>query len=343
MMVDKEMKMVEKIFRSFGFAIIFLYLLIIIAQPLSANSSQSSGNSYIINVNLNQDIQEIINSAPINATIISQPGVYSQSFQISKPLILKGSGKNNTFLNIETKPNNPAITISSAYVTFSDFTLINSASGLYSTALRVDSPHVIISNCRFQDTPIGIAVWNDRIQITSSSFINCSDEGILLISTSISSSENNLIYNCVFTNNCDGIELQHSSYNIISYCVFKENYHAGIDAICDNNNNNTITNCSFLNNSNFDIYFSSSKHNKISECYIENKQKSILFTPSVETNTISIKSLASETKESISEENTFTEDLSNRISHLFQSLLSQRYKFIQNLIDEIKQIIQKYK
>jgi parallel beta-helix repeat protein len=336
--------MVEKINQSIRYTIIFLYLLIAISQPLSAYSSQSSSNSHIITINQYQDIQEIINSAPINATIVFEPGVYYEPFQITKPLILKGLGKNNTFLNIETKPNNPAITITSPYVTLSNFTIINTASGLYTTAVRIDSPHVIISNSQFQDTPIGIAVWSNYVQIRNSSFINCADEGILLISTSISSSNNNLIYSCVFTENCDGIELQHSSSNIISYCVFKENFHAGIDAICDNNNNNTITNCSFLNNTNFDIYFSSSKHNKVLECDIENKENSIIFTPSIETNSISVKSVLTETIVTESIESIFTEEnQSNGLYELIQSTLSQGYQFIQNLIDEIRQFIQKYK
>ena len=337
------MKMVKKRNPLLIYTIIFFYLLFINVQPLSAYLSQSPCNTPIIKVNQNQDIQEIINSAPINATIVFQNGVYSQSFQISKPLILKGLGKNNTIFNIKTKPNNPAITISSPYVTFSDLTITNFASGLYSTALRVDSSYVCISNCQFKDTPIGVAVWNGYTQITNSSFNNCSDEGLLLISTSISTSKNNVIYNCVFTNNCDGIELQHSSNNYISNCVFNNNYHAGIDAICDNNNNNTIINCSFSNNANFDIYFSSSKYNKISECYIKNEHKTILFTPSIETNIISIKSSSTDIEDSIPEMNLFPEYQSTRISQFIHSILSQRNEFIQNLIEKIRHNIQNSK
>ena len=338
-MVDKKVKLEKKSNRSIIYVIIFFYLIFMNVQPFSATLSHSQSFTSNIKVDQNQDIQEIINSAPINATLILQHGVYAQSFQITKPLIIKGMGKNNTFFDISTKPNNPAITISSPYVSISNISISNSASGLYTTALRIDSSHVRISNCQFRDTPIGIAVWNNYVQIDNSSFINCSDEGVLLLSTSISTSENNLIQNCVFTRNCDGIELQHSSYNTISDCMFKNNYHAGIDAICDNNNNNSITNCSFFNNGNFDIYFSSSKHNKISECYIENFQKKILFTPSNGTNTISIKSLTSKIDETKSEENLKTEYQSNRISQFIQSIISQRYELIQNLLEDIKNYI----
>ncbi len=341
-MVNGYMKMVEKKYRLIIYTLIFLYLVFNTILPLSAsNLSDSHYNTDIIMINQNQDIQEILNSAPINATIVFQTGVYSQSFQITKPLIIRGMGKNNTFFDIKTKPNNPAITISSPFVTFSDICITNSASGLYTTALRVDASHVLISNCLFQHTPIGIAVWNNNTQIINSSFYNCSDEGILLISTSISNAENNFIYNCVFSSNCDGIELQHSSHNTISSCVFKENYHAGVDAICDNNNNNIITNCTFLNNRNFDIYFSSSKYNIISECQIENEQKTVVFNPSFESNKISIKSLLPQMEETSSELNIKSEDHPYKISQLIHSICSQRYEFMRNLLEEIIQIVQK--
>lgn len=261
--------------------------LLIGSSSVLASSKHDLVSTRVISVNPEHDIQRTIDDAEEYSTILFHPGTYNQSFIVSKPLRLQGSNPENTVMLLRTKPNNPGIIISSPYVSFSNFTVTNTANGLYTTAMRINSAHVQIKNCHFKDTPIGIAVWNDHTSILNSTFTNCSDEGILLVSTSISSSHHNRIDGCFFLNNTDGIELQKSSNNLIINSTFIGNSHAGIDAIRSNNNNNRIINCTFLNNSAFDIYFASSHNNIIKDStFKNNKEEFIIFTASSSNNYI---------------------------------------------------------
>jgi len=70
--------------------------------------------------------------------------------------------------------------------------------------------------------------------------------------------------------NCDGIELQYASTNLITGCRFEKNTHAGIDAIQADNNHNTIKDCVFTDNDAFGIYLSRSHHTLISDCCFSN-------------------------------------------------------------------------
>ena len=333
------MKMVEWNDQIIIRVISVFFLIILFSQPLVAVSNLKQDTSSLIIITPNQNIQNVINSAPVNATIVFQKGIYTQSFRIFKPLTLIGSGRNETIFSVETKPNNPAITISSSFVSLSNFTLTNTASGLYSTGIRIDSTKVQVSNCLIQDTAIGIAVWNDQVKITKSTFTNCSDEGILLITTSISTSNNNEISDCVFIENCDGIELQRSSNNVISYCIFKGNTHAGIDAICDNNNNNTVSQCTFSNNNAYDIYFSSSEYNRIAQCNLENPDQ-VVFSPTSSTNIITINFSAS-SDQYVDQVSYQMKDQSVSKIQIIESFLSKSYDILKTIIEELTSKINK--
>jgi parallel beta-helix repeat protein len=139
---------------------------------------------------------------------------------------------------------------------------------LYSTGIKITSSNNIIDNCIFQNTPIGIAIFSSNNTISNTTFKNCSDEGILLVTTEIMKCYYNIIENCTFYNNCDAIELQKSSYNIIQNCKITDNTHSGIDAIKQDNNHNIINNCIISNNSVHGIYFSKSINNSINKCQI---------------------------------------------------------------------------
>lgn len=311
-------------------------LFIVSTQSVHAISNKKQDIPHILTIAPNQEIQKCIDSAPINATIIFQNGTYDQPIHIKKPMILVGSKFGNTILKVETKPNNPAIIISSSFATLRNLTITNTAPGLYTSAVRVDSSKVFISNCHIKNTPIGISTWKDQITISNSTFTNCSDEGIALISTSISTSNRNVIKDCIFIRNGDGIELQHSSNNMISHCTFDNSTHAGIDAIRDNNNNNTIYNCTFINNDVFDIYFSSSKYNQISNCDMKKSSNSIVFNPSTSTNTISIQSSIPSNQHNEEINHTLAQEGFSFKQQLVQSLLKGGHDLIITLITNIK-------
>lgn len=135
---------------------------------------------------------------------------------------------------------------------------------IYEAGLKITKDNQVIENKIFYEIPIGIAVWSSGNLIANCTFINCSDEGILLIGS------NNIIENCVFYNCCDGIELQRSSNNTFINCRFLSNSHAGIDAINDNNNNNVFYSCLFYDNP-YGCFFKESKNNEFIDCvFIEN-------------------------------------------------------------------------
>ena len=136
----------------------------------------------------------------------------------------------------------------------------------YEAGISIKIDNQIVENKVFYEIPIGIVVWSSNNHILNCTFINCSDEGIILVGN------NNTIENCVFYKCLDGIELQHSSNNTFINCRFLSNYHAGIDAIKDNNNNNKIYSCLFYDNSPYGCFFSKSKNNEFINCeFIENE------------------------------------------------------------------------
>ena len=136
---------------------------------------------------------------------------------------------------------------------------------IYEAGIEVTEDNQIIENKVFYDIPIGIAVWSSGNIIANCTFINCSDEGILLIGS------NNIIENCVFYKCVDGIELQRSSNNTFINDRFLSNTHAGIDAITDSNNNNAFYSCLFYDNP-YGCFFKESKNNEFIDCaFMDNK------------------------------------------------------------------------
>ncbi|HMA82972.1 MAG TPA: right-handed parallel beta-helix repeat-containing protein [Candidatus Thermoplasmatota archaeon] len=266
---------------------ILIILISVLLNSTETITASTTVESESLIVNSDQNLQEIIDAATSFSTIILRPGIYQEPLIIKKPINLEGKDRSSTFLQIKTDPNNAAITLKSSHIYLSNLTITNQADGLYTTAIRINEPNCTIQHCTIQNNPIGIAVWNSYTQILNSSFYNCSDEGILLISTSISKSTHNQIHHCDFEKNCDGIELQHSSYNSIKHCIFKNNTHSGIDAICDNNDYNVISNCTIINNTVHGIYFSSSQQNMIKNCYFSNNsEENIVFTHNSKKNSV---------------------------------------------------------
>ena len=211
-------------------------------------------------------IQDAINHAQPNSTIQLPAGTYTEILTINKPLHLKGEGTSRTLLSPTSANNGYAIRIIAEGVTLSDLDITNQGSGLYTTGVKISASNTTIQNCTFHDTPIGIAIWNSENTISGCEFRGCDDEGIVLLGTSTSECNNNTITSCTFYKNCDGIELQYATDNTIQYCTFTQNTHAGIDAIESNNNNNIISHCEFTANQGFGLYLARSSHNTITGC-----------------------------------------------------------------------------
>lgn len=265
--------------------IVILFVSMILLCSMTSLPAETDHN--IIYLTPQDDIQEIIDDAVPYSILSLAPGIYTQELLIHTPLIIKGSSDDTTVFIVETGTNKPALTISAEHTTLQHLTIINTGKGIYTTGVRVTSAYCTITRCHFKDTPVGIALWSSYNTIAYSTFFNCSDEGIVIISSSLFTADNNTIDHCEFIKNCDGIELQQSSYNMIRDCLFDSNTHDGIDAIKSNNDHNKIVNCTIINNQVHGIYFSRSNNNSIQECIIANNTDAdVLFTPDLNDNVV---------------------------------------------------------
>lgn len=210
-------------------------------------------------------IQNAINQAPPGATIQIPCGTYSEILRIDKPLHLKGHHA-QTFLTPTSAENGYGIWITSQGVRLSDLDITNHAPGLYTTAVKISAANTILENCTIHHTPIGVAVWSTHTTITHCQFTGCDDEGIVLLGSHTRPCSNTTISSCLFSENCDGIELQYATHTLITDCRFQSNTHAGIDAITADNTHNTIKDCTFSDNDAFGIYLSRSQQTLITDC-----------------------------------------------------------------------------
>jgi parallel beta-helix repeat protein len=305
-------------------AIMILLQVTLVFLVQSETINQTNDNSLIIvDKNGNGEytsIQEAINHATSGSTIYIKNGEYPEIIQIKKTVWLIGEDKDSTLINPISEENKYAIYVGAPNIKIKNMGVTNGAPGLYSQGIKISSKNTEIDNCKIFNTPVGIAVWTDENKIYNSTFYGCKDEGIALLGSSKNPCNNNIISDCIFYDNCDGIELQHSSYNTILNCKFYDNTHTGIDAIVSDNNENVISDCEIINNRVNGIYLSSSDNNKIIDCNIQdNADGDIVMNKYSENNEI--------IQNEISEEK--TQDIS-KISLMIQNVL-QKFNNFKNL------------
>jgi len=238
---------------------------------------QNDNSTYDIIVDKNNEahyesIQEAINQAMSGSTIYVKIGTYSEIININKKINLIGEDKDKTFINLVSEKNSYAVRITTNGVTLSGFGINNQGPGLYTTGIKISASQTTIDDCNIFDTPVGIAIWSSYNTISNCRFWGCADEGIAFLGSYLSECNNNVVKNCIFYENCDGIELQYSSNNQISNCEFYNNTHAGIDAIGSSNNDNIISNCEIYDNKVFGIYLSRSSGNQITQSLLSNNK-----------------------------------------------------------------------
>ena len=239
-------------------------------------------------------IQEAINNAREGTTIIVNSGIYSEIIEIKKKITLIGENKANTVINPISKENKYAIKLGAPEATIKSLSITNRAPGIYTTGVHISASETEVLNCDIYDMPIGIAIWTSNNNIDNCKFWGCEDEGIALLGSRYSECNNNKITNCIFYDNCDGIELQHSSNNIITDCEFYDNTHTAIDAIASSNNENIISNCEIYNNRVNGIYLSSSSDNQIIDCSLSNNRDGDIITTGDSNNNEIINSIQEE-------------------------------------------------
>ncbi len=257
--------------------IVFLILSSALIINTSAKILKENSKQNLIIVDKTDDsnynsIQEAINDAKIGSTVYVKSGIYEEIIDIRKNINLVGEDRKSTILCPISNKNKYAVRLGAQGIKINNFKITNRAPGLYTTGIKVISSNVEIDACNIYETPVGIAVWSEKATIKNSEFRNCVDEGIAFLGWKGHECNYNKVINCVFLDNCDGVELQYSSYNEIRDCRFINNTHTGIDAIASSNNNNKIINCEIKDNRVNGIYLSSSSDNEIIDCEITNNR-----------------------------------------------------------------------
>jgi len=261
------------IYTLFMVVLFFSLTLISSAEQISQEKKTINNVSEYIIVDQNKtgdynSIQTAVDKAQPGSIIYVKKGEYNEIIDLDKPICLVGEDKESTLINPISKKNKYAICLGAQNVKIKNFTIQNRAPGLYSTAVKVTVSNVEIDNCNIKDTPIGIAIWTSGNIVKNCEIRGCKDEGIAFLGSKYSECNQNQVLNCRFFDNCDGIELQYSSKNVIKDCEFYRNTHTGIDAITSSNDNNKIINCKIKNNRVNGIYLSSSSNNEIIDCEI---------------------------------------------------------------------------
>lgn len=277
------------------------------------------------------NIQNAINEAKEGSIIFIKKGIYTEVIDIDKKLTIIGENKYSTIINPISKDNKYAIKLEVSNITLKNLSITNGGSGLYTSGVRICSSNSRIYNCNFYDNPIGIAIFSNKNIIENCVFWNCKDEGIALIGTNISNCNFNKIMNCTFFNNCDGIELQYSSNNLIENCSIFNNTHTGIDAINKMNNGNIIRNCEINNNKVNGIYFSSSNDNKLISCNISNNKGGNIILSENSSNNILFEIKNNSSNYKINDDNSLLELNENNINDKFISLINTIFNFLPNL------------
>jgi len=264
--------------------------LAVIASASAESISLSSKNMIVVDQAGSGDyttINEALANAPEGATISIKAGEYSEIINIRKKVSLIGEDEEHTIINPISEQNKYAVRLGAPGIIVQKLSITNGAPGLYSCGIRVSAVNTEIRNCRFFDNPVGIAVLTSDNIIADCKFYRCTDEGIVLVGSGSLECNNNRIENCVFYDNCDGIELQYSSNNVITNCEFYDNTHTGIDAIASSNDNNIISNCNIHDNEVHGIYLSSSSGNQIIDCsFSENKDGDVIMNKNSKNNEI---------------------------------------------------------
>lgn len=251
--------------------ILFLISLSYVTNAIKITQDQNTADYIIVDKNSEiyyNSIQKAVDNAKSGSKIYIKNGEYNEIIDVYKPLSLIGEDKKGTLINPISEKNKYAIKLGAPNIVIKNLKIVNRAPGLYSTGIKITSSNIEVDQCEIYDTPVGIAVWESENIIKNSNFVNCEDEGIALLGWKNNECNNNKILNCNFYKNCDGIELQYSSYNLISNCKFFKNTHTGIDAIASSNNNNKIIDCEIIDNMVNGIYLSSSSYNEIIDCEI---------------------------------------------------------------------------
>jgi len=182
-----------------------------------------------------KNIQDAVDVCEDGDHIFVMPGIYYEDIIISNSISLIGTGNNSTLL-IGSEKSPSTITIDAEDTKLIGFNIRN---GTYGITVKAD--RVVIEDNYFSDMHIGIIFAYSQFGIShNNTFHNCSTAGIRL-----SSSHNNTIMKCIFSNNNRGISfhMDWNNNNLISRCKIIDNRYSGISI---SGNRNEVNNCSII-------------------------------------------------------------------------------------------------
>jgi len=198
-----------------------LTLLILTAKLSSIGITSKTAQSPVV-VNPGESIQNAINNASENTTVLVKNGTYTEQVIINKTVQLIGENANGVILDGKGE-NTFIINIIADNVYVEGFTIKNSSSQLGSFNVQVfKAQNTVLQNCRIEQGYYGVLLTNAN---ASKIFNNQISDNIFGI-TLRSNSESNTISGNTMTDNIYGIYLDSSHYNSIFHNNFMNNTYS---------------------------------------------------------------------------------------------------------------------
>jgi parallel beta-helix repeat protein len=164
-------------------------------------------------------------------------GVYFENIVINKSIFLTGENKSETI--IDGMYSNFILSINSDNVSIINFTIRNSGGFMGNAGIKIQSEDNQIKNCIITRTKTGIILYNSN-NLVNDCIFHTNGEGIF-----IKSIYQNKVNNCYFTHNGIGINIDNSDSINITDCYAETN---GIGIFVNNSHSINMDECALFNN-----------------------------------------------------------------------------------------------
>lgn len=219
-------------------------------------------------------IQQAINDAMPNTTLLVGSGTYTENLSVNKPLELVGENRSTTAISASANESERStVVINASNVQMREFTIrsSNGSSSLGSVTIRIARPYDnnTISDNRLSSDCSGIEIFNSTSNTIEWNDIESARQGIVLDSALDNNISNNRI-----ASNFHGLEVRDSTSNtIFGNCI--ENNTVGI--LVDSSSNNDLHNNNITGNT-YGMIFTNSTGNTARENNVANNAIGIYLT-----------------------------------------------------------------
>jgi parallel beta-helix repeat protein len=223
---------------------------------LNRSQISVSGQSRILYVNADgseefKSIQDAVKNAGSGDTVFVYRGVYNESVGIDRSVFLVGEDRDSTVINGQNT--NFVVSMMTDGISISGFTIKSGLENVVGAGIRMVSSRNTLSNCRVEDTYLGVYLQYSTDNVISDNEIAGNDaNGISLYFSSrnvfsgnsisgnseglyIFSSNNNTFSDNVISKNREGISLTYSGNNVFSGNTFMDNQDGGSIFYCNHN------------------------------------------------------------------------------------------------------------